>query len=163
MNIETQNIDTLTDALAELDELLKVQPEAISRLLVDLLGQANAYQLTLNTYNVLQWLSERLQEITDAAEAFDVLVALTEIAVDFFRFLSEGIQAMTSHYDPSIDIPGLDELRGLFQSGGSVADVLEALGWLPDPVTTALLQQQIQNLVAPPTGGLYLVMENITA
>ena len=161
MTTEIRNTDTLVNALTELNELLQRQPEAISGLLVDLLGQSNAQKFTKNTYQALQWLAARLQEMTDAAEALDSVAALAEIVVELFRFLGEGIQAMTSDYDPDLNLPGLTELTNLFQSSDSASNVLEAMEWLPDPDTIALLQQHTNNLIVPPAGGLYLIMENI--
>lgn len=161
MTAETQNTDTLIEALTELNTLLQGQPGEVSTLLTELLGQANAQKFIVNTYEVLQWLAVRLQEMTGAAEALDSITALTEIVIEFFRFLSEGIQAMTSNYNDEIDVPGLAELTSLFQSGDSTAGILEAMEWLPDPETIVLLQQHTNNLIAPPTGGLYLLMENI--
>ena len=108
MTTKTRNINTLVDALTELNELLQGQPDTVSGLLIELLGQANAQKLITNTYEVLQWLSVRLQEMTDAAEALDSVAALAEIVIEFFRFLGEGIQAMASAYGPEADLPRLN-------------------------------------------------------
>ena len=153
MSIQRRNIDTLNDALTELDDVLKDQPMEMAEILTDLLGRNAAKSVIGRSQEVIQWLADRLNELADGAEVLDVLSALTEVVLDLFRFFKEALTIENS------EIPGLNELARLFPSGGDVDQIEKALEWLPDPTVLQLLQQHVSALVDAPDGGLYQITQ----